>query len=170
MNESTYIYVSRRNIRNNLRAAAPEPVLFLRKGSLEQPATVFQRGYSAMLEGPGRVFYRGWENAPPVLIESESPVLLDVDFDPPGEAGTGLVKRVYIHQQHLLKNKKGARLPPISVRTSRGVTACFEARVLGPSVIVYSNCKPQPCGARVWLETRFPIKADGISVPERAKT
>lgn len=166
MPESTRIIVSRRNIRHNLHSTTEQrqPVLFLRG-----PGGIERRGFEALLRGPGRVFYQAPElvgaNQPPVLIETLGTVLLD--GGEPEATGSGLIKRVYIHQQHLLRNRKGARLPPISIRTSRGVTICFEARVLGPSLIVYSHCKPQPCGARVWLETRFPIEADGVLVPER---
>jgi hypothetical protein len=168
MPESTRIIVSRRNIRHNLHSTATDrqPVLFLRG-----PGDIARSGFEALLRGPGRVFYLAPDlvdaNQPPVLIETEGTVLLDGD-EPGSETGSGLIKRVYIHQQHLLKNHKGARLPPISIHTSRGVTPCFEARVLGPSLIVYSHGKPQPCGARVWLETREPIMADGVWIAERA--
>jgi hypothetical protein len=145
MPESTQIIVSRRNIRHNIHSTTDrQPVLFLRG-----PGGIVQSGFEALLEGSGRVFYQAPDlvdtHQPPVLIETEGTVLLDG-----GEPSETL----------------SSAFTSISNTCSR----IGSARVLGPSLIVYSNCKPQPCGARVWLKTCFPIEADGGLVPERLES
>jgi hypothetical protein len=159
------LIVSRRNIRHNIHVHGRDllPVLFLRAEGGGRA------GSSAILPAPGRVRYQDpatWRSGSgaPVVIESDAPIELDAGPEALAEHGAGILKRIYIHQANLLRNRKGGRFPPISVPTSRGVVACFEARVLGASWVVYSNCKPQPCGARVWLETRFPVEADAALV------
>jgi hypothetical protein len=108
MPESTQIIVSRRNIRHNIHSTTDrQPVLFLRG-----PGGIVQSGFEALLEGSGRVFYQAPDlvdtHQPPVLIETEGTVLLD--GGEPSETGRDLIKRVYIHQQHLLKDWKRARV------------------------------------------------------------
>lgn len=55
-------------------------------------------------------------------------------------------------------------LPPISVKTYNSNTKAFEVEIDGPSKVVYSPDKPLSCGARLWIETKAPVIADGQEV------
>ncbi len=72
----------------------------------------------------------------------------------------------YVHiNQHKIKHnhKTGAREPVISIKNKRANTYAHEAKILGPSKIVYSPDKPLRCGARVWIETESEV----VPLPDR---
>jgi len=68
-------------------------------------------------------------------------------------------KRIHVNQHHIRANGKGADLPVITIKTSRGNTKCNRVEIHGPSTVVYSPEKPLACGAKVWIETDAPTTA-----------
>lgn len=69
-------------------------------------------------------------------------------------------KRIHIDQHAIRRNAKGANDPPISVKTYKSNTKCFEVEINGPSKLVYSPDKPLSCGAKVWIETDSEVVMD----------
>lgn len=69
-----------------------------------------------------------------------------------------MLRRIHVDQHAIRRNRKtGASDPPISVKTYRDNTKCFEVEIHGPSRLVYSPEQPLPCGARVWIETQAEV-------------
>jgi hypothetical protein len=69
------------------------------------------------------------------------------------------MKTVIHVNQHIIKanRKTGAEAPVLTVKTYKGNTYCHEARITGPSKVVYSPSKPLSCGAHVWIETQAEV-------------
>lgn len=58
---------------------------------------------------------------------------------------------IHVHQQRLKKN-----LPPIIIRTYKGVEYASEVSIEGPSKIIWQE-KPLDCGARCWISTESKV-------------
>jgi hypothetical protein len=72
-----------------------------------------------------------------------------------------MLKRIHVNM-HIIRrnNKEGRRDPPLSVKTSRGNLKAQRVEILGPSQLIYSPTDPLACGARVWIETKAPLKVE----------
>lgn len=75
-----------------------------------------------------------------------------------------MLKRIHVDQHAIRANRKGANRPPISVKTYRQNVKAWAVELLGPSKLVYRPDKPLPCGARLWIETKGDVMADGTLV------
>lgn len=74
--------------------------------------------------------------------------------------------RIHVNQHIIRRNvKTGEAVPPISIKTSKGTYYASKVEVDGPCVVVYRPDKPLSCGARVWIETKAKVLADGVAVP-----
>lgn len=66
-------------------------------------------------------------------------------------------KRIHVDQHAIRRNQRrhvhAPLEPPISVKTYKDNTKCFEVEIQGPSKVIYSPSKPLSCGARLWIET-----------------
>lgn len=72
-----------------------------------------------------------------------------------------MLSRIHVNQHNIRANKKAGNddLPVITIKHGNGVnTYCDEVEIEGPSKVVYRPEKPLSCGARVWVETRAPVK------------
>ena len=66
---------------------------------------------------------------------------------------------IHINKHIIAANRKhGRNEPPVTVKTYKENRKCHEAKILGPSKVVHSPCKPLKCGARVWIETHAEVK------------
>ena len=75
-----------------------------------------------------------------------------------------MLKRIHINQHIIRRNAKtGEREPVITCKTYKSNDYAHEVEIAGPSKIVYSPDKPLSCGAKVWIETRGPVKTWRIS-------
>ena len=74
---------------------------------------------------------------------------LYVTYKKPG----GVLTRIHVNQHHIKANAKGARMPVLTVKTSKSNIKTNHVIIHGPSEVVYSPNKPLPCGAKVWIET-----------------
>ena len=76
-----------------------------------------------------------------------------------------MLKRIHINQHNIRYNAKadkGTELKPVvSVKTSKGNYKGQVVDIQGESKVVYSDSKPLPCGAKVWIETRAKVVIDG---------
>ena len=87
------------------------------------------------------------------------------------------LKQIHINKHmisHNLRNPNELK-PPITVQTSLGSVRANKVRIDGPSEIVYASgvCdsrKKLPCGARVWIETKSPVKLDECPEPVFMRT
>ena len=70
-------------------------------------------------------------------------------------------KRIHVNQHNIRANAKGADLPVLTMKTSKGNTKCNRVDVHGPSTVVYSPNKPLACGAKVWIETDAEVTVHG---------
>jgi hypothetical protein len=71
---------------------------------------------------------------------------------------TGGVKRIHINMHVIRKNKKENLYDPVvTVKSSEGNSYGHEVQILGNSKVIYPE-KPLSCGARVWIETKAPVK------------
>jgi hypothetical protein len=69
-----------------------------------------------------------------------------------------MLKRIHVNQHVIRRNTKtGERVPPLTVKTSRGNYRAESVRIEGASEVIYSPDRPLSCGARVWIETRAPV-------------
>lgn len=68
-------------------------------------------------------------------------------------------KRIHVNQHNIRANSKGADLPVLTMKTSKGNTKCNRVEIHGSSTVVYSPDKPLACGAKVWIETDAPTTA-----------
>jgi hypothetical protein len=66
--------------------------------------------------------------------------------------------RIHVNQHHIRANAKGADLPVLTVKTSKGNTKCNRVTIHGPSTVIYSPDKPLSCGAKVWIETNAEVE------------
>jgi hypothetical protein len=62
-------------------------------------------------------------------------------------------RRIHVNQHHIKANAKGADLPVLTIKSSKGNVKCNRVEIHGPSTVVYSPNKPLSCGAKVWIET-----------------
>ena len=70
-----------------------------------------------------------------------------------------LLKRIHVNQHRIRSNAKhGDNLPVLTCKTSKDNSYGHELQIKGPSKIVYSPHKPLSCGAKVWIETKAPVK------------
>ena len=77
------------------------------------------------------------------------------------ELADGLIKRIHVNMHNIRYNNRGNdKKPVISVKMSDGNHIGFEARILGPSKVVYSPDKPLSCGARMWVETTAAVELE----------
>ncbi len=71
---------------------------------------------------------------------------------------------IHVNQHRIKANKKdGTMLPVLTVKTWKSNYYCDEAVIrdgagLEIARVVYSPDDPLPCGARVWIETEFPVE------------
>jgi len=71
----------------------------------------------------------------------------------------GRIKRIHVNQHVIRRNRReGAAEPPLRVKTSGGNFRGNEIAIDGPAKVVYSPEHPLSCGARVWIETRAPVR------------
>ena len=74
--------------------------------------------------------------------------------------------KTFIHvNQHVIRsnNKTGERKPVITAKTSKDNRYGHEVAILDEkgaivATIIYRPDQPLACGARVWIETRNPVK------------
>jgi len=72
-------------------------------------------------------------------------------------------RKTIVHvNQHIIRanHKTGARDPVLTVKQGRTNRYAHEVRIDGPSKVVYSPDKPLSCGARVWIESYYPVELD----------
>lgn len=73
----------------------------------------------------------------------------------------GLLKRIHVNQHVIRANRKlGAADPPIRIKTYRENVSASSVMIEGPSELIYRPDDPLSCGARLWIETRSPVRAD----------
>ena len=66
--------------------------------------------------------------------------------------------RIHVNQHVIRANLKTGKMDPvITVKQGKRNTYCHSVRILGPSTVVYSPCKPLSCGAEVWVETESEV-------------
>ena len=78
------------------------------------------------------------------------------------------IKKIHVDQHRIRGNihlSPDKRLAPITVRTSQGVFKGNVVEVLDDQgnvvcKFIYGNDNPLSCGARLWVETRQPIRID----------
>ena len=77
-------------------------------------------------------------------------------------------KKIIHINMHIIRDnhKTGARNPVITVKEGKSNRYAHNVQILGPSTVVYSPDKPQPCGARVWIATESDVVLDGGEVKE----
>ena len=75
-----------------------------------------------------------------------------------------MIKRIHINQHSIRANAKGAELPVITCKTSKGNLKGSTCVIHGESEVVYSPDKPLACGAKVWILTSAPVTIDGVAV------
>ena len=67
--------------------------------------------------------------------------------------------RIHVRRDLIAKDRKeGTKSRVLGVETS-GMKKRYAKSViiLGPSIVKYSPDKPLSCGARCWIETKFPV-------------
>jgi len=78
----------------------------------------------------------------------------------------GTIKRIHVDKHVIAANlKHGRNDPPITIQTSKGSHKCFGVDIKGDSRFVYRPTKPLSCGARLWIETRAEVLAEGSFIP-----
>jgi hypothetical protein len=66
---------------------------------------------------------------------------------------------LHVNQAVIQRNRKeGRNDPPLIVRDYTGSRPAHEVEILGPSKLVNRPHDPLSCGARVWIETRAPVR------------
>ena len=74
---------------------------------------------------------------------------------------TARITRIHVNQHVIRRNAKtGGQEPVLTVKSGRSNTYAHSVKILGPSNVVYSPCKPLSCGARVWVETTSEVLID----------
>jgi len=70
-----------------------------------------------------------------------------------------ILKRIHVNQHHIKANQRdGGSRPVITVKTYKSNDYAHEVIIKGESQIIYSQCKPLSCGAKVWIETRAEVE------------
>jgi len=70
----------------------------------------------------------------------------------------GIIKRIHVNQHNIRHNNKNEdKKPVITVKSSGSNTKCNRVKIHGESEVVYSDDKPLPCGAKVWVETKSKV-------------
>ncbi|NET54598.1 MAG: DNA-binding protein, partial [Merismopedia sp. SIO2A8] len=65
---------------------------------------------------------------------------------------------IHVNQHTIRQNQKQEKSAPvISVKRGKENRYGHEVEIAGPCRVVYQPDKPKPCGARVWIETLFPV-------------
>jgi hypothetical protein len=79
------------------------------------------------------------------------------------------IKRIHVNQHVIRRNRReDEHEPPLRVKMSDRNIPGSEIEIEGPARIVYSPERPLSCGARVWIETRAPLRVlDGDGVEMR---
>ena len=71
----------------------------------------------------------------------------------------GRLKRLHVNKHIIAANaKNGTNDPAITIQTSVGSVACRRVTWNGASEMVHDAEHPLSCGAKVWIETRAPLK------------
>jgi hypothetical protein len=68
--------------------------------------------------------------------------------------------KTQIHvNQHVIKSntKNKENKPVLTVKTYKNNTYAHEAKIDGPSKVIYRPEKPLSCGAKVWIETQSKV-------------
>ncbi len=72
-----------------------------------------------------------------------------------------MLKRIHVNQHVIRSNTRhGLREPPITVKTYRENVLADRVSIDGPSDIVYRPDRPLSCGARLWVETKAPVRVE----------
>lgn len=67
---------------------------------------------------------------------------------------------IHINQHKIKANKKdGGNRAVLTVKSGKTNNYAHEVELYGPFKIVYRPQKPLNCGARVWVETKYPVKS-----------
>jgi hypothetical protein len=76
-------------------------------------------------------------------------------------ARRGAIKRIHVNK-HIISNnaKNGTNDAAITVQTSQGSLNARSVSWDGPSYMVHDAEHPLSCGAKVWIETRAPLKVE----------
>lgn len=68
---------------------------------------------------------------------------------------------VHVNQHVIRKNNKtGEREPVLTVKTYKDNRYAHRVRFTGPCEVVYQPDDPLSCGARVWIETDYPVEVE----------
>ncbi|NEO28937.1 MAG: helix-turn-helix domain-containing protein [Symploca sp. SIO3C6] len=66
---------------------------------------------------------------------------------------------IHVNQQTIRQNHSSEKpAPVISVKRGQTNTYGHEVEIYGPCRVVYRRDNPKPYGARVWIETLFPVE------------
>ncbi len=72
-----------------------------------------------------------------------------------------MLTRIHVNQHIIRHNTKtGQRNPVLTVKTARDNQYATRVRINGPCEVVYSPDAPLSCGARVWIETDYPVEVE----------
>tara|TARA_R110000824_G_scaffold355584_1_gene542766 strand:- start:1168 stop:1419 length:252 start_codon:yes stop_codon:yes gene_type:complete len=72
-------------------------------------------------------------------------------------------KQIHINQHVIRSNKKnGLNEPVVTVKTYKSNDYGHEVNITGASKVIYSDAKPLPCGAKVWIETQSSVEVKNI--------
>ncbi len=72
------------------------------------------------------------------------------------------MKFIHINNHIIRYNKKhSTNFPTVRVQEGSKSRYCREARINGPSQVVYRPDHPLPCGAKVWIETEAFVELIG---------
>lgn len=64
----------------------------------------------------------------------------------------------HVNQHNIKANSKdNENRPVLTVKTYKSNTYCHEVEFTGPCKVVYSPDKPLSCGAKVWIESQYPV-------------
>lgn len=65
---------------------------------------------------------------------------------------------IHINQFHIKSNhKNGTNLPVVTIKQNGKTKYAWGVEFTGKSNLVYRECNPLSCGARVWITTEEPI-------------
>tara|TARA_Y100000592_G_C5295670_1_gene232982 strand:- start:59 stop:496 length:438 start_codon:yes stop_codon:yes gene_type:complete len=74
----------------------------------------------------------------------------------------GNKKVIHVNQAMIAHNRKNPSKPkpPITIQTSEGSIRATRMNIEGDSELVYDPQNQLSCGARLWIETKAPVKLD----------
>jgi len=77
----------------------------------------------------------------------------------------GNKKIIHVNQAMIAHNRKNPSKPkpPITIQTSEGSIRATRMNIEGDSELVYDPQNQLSCGARLWIETKAPVKLDGCA-------